>query len=173
MAEIFPNESLTHQIEAFVRANTGSFPIFTAQYLGLFSSQTASTVPSADATLTGSASSPYTTGTSPVVELTSAGGYARATVGANAAALQTAWPAPVVNGSGMRSTIASPGISFAESTGAYSGAANGFFLATAAASTAQNTGKALFYANFSDTTAINVNAAGYTVRIAPFWHIDG
>jgi hypothetical protein len=123
VAEIFPNEGLTHLIEVIPRSNTGTFAVPTALYMGLFSSQTASTVPSADATLTGSATTPYTTGTSPVVELTSAGGYARAAIGTTAAALQAAWPAPVINGAGMRSTM--------------------------------------------------VNAAGYTIRIAAFWHLDG
>jgi hypothetical protein len=160
-------------IEVIPRSNTGTFPVPTALYMGLFTSQTASTVPSADATLTGAAGSPYTAGTSPVVEATSTGGYARATIGANAAALQAAWPTPVVSGSGMRSTMVTPGTSFAESTGAYSGAINGFFVANAASSTGQNTGKTFFYANFSDTTAVTVNAAGYTIRIAAFWHLDG
>jgi hypothetical protein len=173
LAEIFPNEALTYLIEIQPRSNTGSFPVTTAMYMGLFSSQTASTVPSADATLTGSASSPYTTGTALPVELTSTGGYARAAIGTTAAALQTSWPAPVVSGSGMRSTMVSPGTSFAESTGAYNATINGFFVCTTSASTGQNTGKTWFYANFSDTTAITVNAAGFTIRIAAFWHIDG
>lgn len=173
MAEIFPNEGLAHLIEVIPRSNTTSFPVPTAMYMGLFSSQTASTVPSADATLTGGGTAPYTSGTSPVVELTSTGSYARATIGATAAALQTAWPAPAVSGTGMRSTMVSPGVSFAESTGAFSGTVNGFFVTNAAASTGTNTGKAFFYANFSDTTAITVNAAGYTIRIAAYWHLDG
>ncbi len=173
MAEIFPNESLAHMLEVFPRANTGAFPVPTAYYMGLFSSQTASTVPSADATLTGGTTGTFTTGSSPVVELTSTGSYARATIGATAGALQTAFPTPVVSGSGMRTTMTAPGISFAESTGAYSGAVNGFFIANAASSTAQNTGKAFFYSNFSDTTAVTVNAAGYTIRVAAYWHLDG
>jgi hypothetical protein len=149
VAEIFPNEGLTHLIEVIPRSNTGTFAVPTALYMGLFSSQTASTVPSADATLTGSATTPYT------------------------AALQAAWPAPVINGAGMRSTMVSPGISFAESTGAFNATVNGFFIANAASSTGQNTGKTFAYANFSDTTAVTVNAAGYTIRIAAFWHLDG
>jgi hypothetical protein len=160
-------------IEVIPRSNTGAFPVPTTMYMGLFSSQTASTVPSADATLTGAVGAPYTNGTSPVVELTSTGTYARAVIGANAAALQASWPTPVISGSGMRSTMSAPGISFAESTGAYSGTVNGFFVTNAAASTAQNTGKAFFYSNFSDTTAVTVNAAGYTIRVAAYWHLDG
>lgn len=172
MAEIFPNEWLAHLIEIVPRSNTATFPVPTALYMGLFTSQTASTVPSADATLTGSASTPYTAGTSPVVECTSTGSYARATLGANAAGLQATFPTPVVNGAGMRTTVAS-GVSFAQSTGAYSGAVNGFFIANAAASTAQNTGKALCYGNFSDGASITVNAAGFTITVAPYYHLDG
>lgn len=172
MAEIFPNEGLTHLIEIVPRSNTGSFAVPTALYMGLFTSQTTTTVPSADATLTGSASSPYTTGTAAVVECTSSGGYARTTLGATAGALQTTWPAPAISGSGMRSTVAT-GVSFAASTGAYSATVNGFFVCNAASSTGQNTGKTFFYANFSDNSSITVNASGYTITIAPFWHLDG
>lgn len=172
MAEIFPNEWLAHLIEITPRANTGSFPVPTALYMGLFTSHTTSTVPSADATLTGAAGAPYTSGSSPVVECTGSGGYARATLGANAGALQTTFPAPSVSGSGMRTTAPS-GISFAQSTGAYSGTVNGFFVSNAASSTGQNTGKALYYANFADGQSVTVNAAGYTITVAPFYHLDG
>lgn len=173
MAEIFPNEALAHLLEIVPRSNTSSFAVPTALYMGLWGGLSASTVPSADTALTGGTSSPWTSGTSPAVEMTSTGGYARATIGANAAALQAAFPTPVVNGSGMRTTMASPGTAFAESTGAYSATINGFFIANAASSTAQNTGKAFNYSNFSDVTGITVNAAGFTVRVAAYWHYDG
>lgn len=172
MAEIFPNEWLAHLIEVVPRANTASFPVPTALYMGLFTSQSTTTVPSADATLTGSATTPYTTGTSAVVECTTTGGYARTTLGANASALQATFPTPTVSGSGMRTTAPS-GVSFPQSTGAYSGTVNGFFVATTASSTGQNTGKAVFYANFSDNSSVAVNAAGYTITVAPFYHLDG
>lgn len=172
MAEIWPNEWLAHTLEIVPRANTSSFAVPTALYMGLFTSQSTSTVPSADATLTGSASTPYTAGTSPVVECTSTGGYARATLGANAAGLQATFPTPATSGSGMRTTVAS-GVAFAQSSGAYSGTVNGFFIATAASSTGQNTGKAIAYANFSDASSITVNAAGFTISVAPYLHIDG
>lgn len=130
-------------------------------------------VPSADAKLTGGAVAPYASGTVPPVELTSSGGYARAALGTNAAELQAAFPVPVVSGAGMRSSVAAPGISFPVSTGAYSGTVYGFFIANAAASSGQNTGKALYYANFADASSIVVNAAGYTIQVAPFYHLDG
>lgn len=158
-------------LEIVPRANTGSFPVPTALYMGLFTSQSTTTVPSADSTLTGSASAPYTTGTSPVVECTSTGGYARAVLGASAGALQTTFPAPSTSGAGMRTT--GTGVSFAQSSGAYSGTVNGFFVANAASSTAQNTGKALFYSNFADNSSVLVNSAGFTITVAPYFHLDG
>jgi hypothetical protein len=96
-----------------------------------------------------------------VTELDSTGGYARVEI------QNTSWPAPADSGTGRRSTVVAPGISFAESSGAFQAAANGFFIATASSG-----GVALYYSNFSDTTAVTVAAAGYTVRIAPYWHYD-
>jgi hypothetical protein len=153
MAEIAPDEGIDYDLNTFPRA-TQSVP--TTLYLGLFTSQTSTTVPSRDAVLASG------TGTSAPVEVTSSGAYARAAVA------NTNWPAPATSGSGRRTTIASPGISFTESTGAWSAAVNGFILATALTA-----GIALGYSNFSDGLAVTVNAAGFTIRVAPYWHYDG
>lgn len=152
MAELFPDEGLDYILGVFPR-QTQSPPA--SLNAGFFSSQTASTVPGRTAVLS------TATG---VTELTSAGGYARANI------TNGQWQAPATNGSGRRTSIAANGVVFAESTGAYSATVNGFFISPASTIGA---GVALFYANFDDTTAITVNAAGFTVRLAPFWQFDG
>lgn len=151
-AETFTEEGLTRVLNIFPRNNVAiTDPLF----MGLFTSQTASTVPAKTAT-GGASPSGWT-------EVTG-GGYARvSTAGSN-------WPAPAASGSGVRTTMTGTGMSFVESTGAYSAAVNGFFMASASASGAGDT--TIFFANFSDTQAITVNAAGYTIRVAAFWHYD-
>lgn len=148
-AELFPDEGLDFLIGVAPR-KTNTFP--DPAFLFLFTSQTASTVPARGAVLA----------TATGVTEVSGGGYARASIAASN------WPAPATSGSGRRSTVADPGISFAESTGAFSNPVNGFGLATA--STA---GVAIFYANFDQLAAVTVNAAGYTIRVPPFVHFDG
>ena len=120
-------------------------------YLRLFTSQTPATVPAQTAVLASSTGVTEATG----------GGYGPASVAASS------WPAAATaDTTGRRSSIASPGISFAESTGAYTvTSVNGFMLATAAGPAA---GVALFYANFDSGQAIIVNQAGFIVRIPPF-----
>lgn len=146
-AESFPFEGLDVVLNNVVRKTGTAFP--DPGFLGLFTSQTATTVPAQTAVLA------TPTG---VTEATG-GGYARASIaGSN-------WPAgATADTTGRRSTVVAPGLSFAESSGAYSVTdVNGFFLATA--STA---GVALFYANFDSGTAIVVNQAGYVIRLPPF-----
>lgn len=151
-AETFSDEGLTRILNIYPRATVSPD---TTLYLFLFTSQTASTVPAQT----------FTMGASPtgVTEETSAGAYARAAVAS------TAWGAPATSGSGDRTTTSSA-ISFATSSGAYGAVVNGFGLTTASAAGAGDTG--IGAANFSDTTAITVNAAGFTIRITPFWHYD-
>jgi hypothetical protein len=132
-------------------------------YMRLFTSQTSTTVPSDDSKLTGSAVAPYTSGTSPVVE-PSGGGYAAVSMAPGV------WGANVTQGANGRRTTASQQ-SFPQSTGSW-GSINGFFLATAASSTGQNTGVALYYANFSDGLSVLINGAGYTLQVTPFIEAD-
>jgi hypothetical protein len=146
-AESFPFEGLDVVLNTVLRKTGTQFP--DPGFLLLFTSQTATTVPAQTAVLA------TPTG---VTEATG-GGYARASIaGSN-------WPAgATADTTGRRSTVADPGISFAESSGAYTVAdVNGFGLATA--STA---GVALFYSNFDSGVAIVVNQAGFVVRIPPF-----
>lgn len=139
-------------------------------YLMLFNSPAINTMPSQNAKLTGGAGSPYTSGTTPPVEVVNSGSplnaYARTAVD------KSAWGAQATNGSGRRSSVSAPGSSFPESGNTYGTTVKGFGLVTALASTAQDTGVAIFYANFDDQQAIDVNAAGYTVRVAPYIQFD-
>jgi hypothetical protein len=151
MAEIFPNEGLDLVLGIVPKGGT----TVANTYMGLFTSQTASTVPSADAV------GPNGTGTSPSVEVANANAYARQTIAA------ASWGANSTSGSGRRTTAGQ--VSFPASTGSW-GTVNGFFLANSATFGA---GAAYYYANFSDTTAVNINAAGYTLQVTPYWHLDG
>jgi hypothetical protein len=151
MAEIFPNEG----IDAILAIVPRGGATVANTYMGLFTSQTSSTVPSADAVLNGG------TGTSPPVEVSNANAYARQTIAA------ASWGAPSTSGSGRRTTAGQ--VSFAASTGSW-GTVTGFFLASSATIGA---GVAYYYANFSDGQSVAVNAAGYTLQITPFWHLDG
>jgi len=147
-AESFPFEGLDVVLNTLVRKTGTTMP--DPGYLGLFTSQLATTVPAQTAVLA------TPTG---VTEATG-GGYARAAI------TGATWPAgATANVTGRRSTVVSPGVSFAESTGAYTVTnVNGFFLATAVTA-----GVAIFYANFDSGVAIVVNQAGFTVRIPLFY----
>lgn len=146
-AEIFPDEGLDHLLNKVPRATTA---IQTAYFLGLFTTQTASTVPARTEALAGA-----------LVGEPTAGAYARVSVA------NTDWAAIATSGAGRRTTSAQK--SFPASTGAW-GTINGFFLANQLAAGAGSI--ALFFANFDDLASVNVNAAGYTIQITPFFHID-
>jgi hypothetical protein len=148
MAEIFPDEGLDHILNKVPRATTA---IQTTYYLGLFTAQTASTVPASSTTLASD-----TNVTEP-----SGGSYARVAVA------NTDWGAITTSGSGRRTTSAQK--SFPASTGAW-GNVNGFFLANQSATGAGSV--AIFYSNFSDLAAVAVNSAGYTIQVTPYFHID-
>lgn len=146
-AEIFPDEGLDHMLSKVPRATAA---IQTTYYLGLFTGSTAATVPARGETLAAP---------SAAVAEPSGGAYARVAVA------NTDWGAIATSGTGRRTTSAQK--SFPASTGSW-GSINGFFLATAS-----SLGVAIFFANFDDVTAVNVNAAGFTVQLTPFFHIDG
>lgn len=148
MAEIFPDEG----IDAILAIVPRGGATVANTYMGLFTSATASTVPARTAVMA------TQTG---ITEVASANAYARVAIAA------ASWGAPATNGSGRRTTAAQ--VSMPASTGSW-GTVNGFFLASSATFSA---GIAYYYANFDDTTAVNVNAAGFTIQITPFWHLDG
>ena len=147
MAEIFPDEGLDHILNKVPRSTVA---IQTTYYLGLFTTQTASTVAARTETLASAG-----------VGEPSGGAYARVAVA------NTDWAAIATNGSGRRTTSAQK--SFVENSASW-GTINGFFLANQLAVGAGSV--AIFYANFDDVTAIPATVAGYTIRITPYFQID-
>jgi hypothetical protein len=143
----FPFEGLDVWINTTLRKTGTQMP--DPGYLGLFTSQTATTVPAQTAVLATATGVTEATG----------GGYARPAIPGSS------WPAAATaDSTGRRTTVADPGISFAESTGAYTVTnVNGFFLATAVTA-----GVAIFYSNFTSGVAIVVNQAGFVVQVPPF-----
>lgn len=148
-AEAFSFEGLDYLLARIPRATITTVP--TTLYLGLFTGATASTVPAQSTVLS----------TAPVgVSEPSGGAYARVAVA------NTDWGAiATADTTGRKTTSAQK--SFPESTASW-GTVNGFFLADAS-----TVGTSIYFANFDDTTAISVNAAGFTVRITPYYEYLG
>ena len=128
MAEIWPDEGLDIVLEIFPRGGTN----LTSTFLTLFTAHTASTVGTA-----GQAADAYTE--------PSGGAFARQTI------VAASWGA-IAAGSGGRKTTASQ-ITFPTATAVW-GTINGFWLANQLSATAD---KAIFAANFDDTTAVTIN----------------
>lgn len=144
MTSIIPDEGRDYLLGIIPKAGTTPSTL----YLGLFTSQTASTVPAGTAVLA----------TATGVTEAGFGGYARVAVASTdwgAQAADTIWSQTV------RSVTASQK-SFGAATGAYPTAINGFFLATALTG-----GIAIYYSNFDDTTAIASLAIGDVIKITP------
>jgi hypothetical protein len=144
LAEVIPDEGLDYILAIFPKNGSN----IATTYLGLFTSQTASTVPAASmvlATPTGITEAGYTS-------------YARQSI---AAASWGTTGAKTIWSQSARGTTAGQ-VSFPAATASYSTAINGFFLATA--STA---GICLFASNFDDTTAVATMAIGDIVRCTP------
>ncbi len=144
MAEIVPDEGLDYILSIFPKNGTN----IGTTYCGLFTSQTASTVPAASmvlATPTGITEAGYT-------------GYARQSIGAGswgATGAKTMWSQT------GRGTTAGQ-VSFPAATASYATAINGFFIATAATA-----GVALMVSNFDDTTAIASLAVNDVIKVTP------
>lgn len=144
MAEIIPDEGLDYILAIFPKNGSN----LATSYLGLFTSQTASTVPAANsvlATPTGVTEAAYT-------------GYARKSI---AAASWGAVGAKTIWSQSTRGATAGQ-VSFDAATAAYATAINGFFLASASSA-----GVGLFYSNFDDTTAVASLAIGDIIKVTP------
>jgi len=151
MAEIIPDEGLDYKLGVLYKGGT----VDTTLYLGLFTSQTATTVPAR--TATGGASPTGWT------EMTaSSGSYARI-------ALATGdWGAPSTNGSGRKIALTAA----KTFTGFVSAAAaNGYFIATNAASGAGDT--ILAFANFDSGTARSLATVSDQLQVTPSMQLDG
>lgn len=152
MAEIVPDEGLDYWLGVMLRSQ--SAPANT--YVGLFTSQTASTVPASTAVLA----------TPTGVTEAAPGGYARQAIASGTGT----WGAPAADtlwSQAVRRTTG-PQVSFPAATGAYATAINGFLIATALTA-----GIALLYSNFDDTTAIASLAIGDVVKVTPKYGLAG
>lgn len=135
MANIYVDQGLDAILDVFPKngANFGTL------YLGLFTSQSETTVPARSAT-SGAVPSGWTEA--------SGMGYARQVVAAGD------WGAPITDSTGRKVTATQVTYPAAGSGGW--GTVNGFFLATQSASGASD--KIIYFANFDDETAVTVNA---------------
>jgi len=145
MAELWPDEGLDYLLAIFPKNGSN----LATSYIGLFTSQTASTVPATTAVLATPTGVTEATGT----------GYARQSIAA------AAWGATAA-GTGGRKTTAGQVTFPTVGAGAW-GTINGFFIATAATA-----GTAIYYANFDDVTAI-VSAVNDIIRVTPTTQANG
>lgn len=151
MAEIFPDEGLDYMLGALFKGGT----VDTTLYLGLFTSQTATTVPARTAT-GGATPSGWT-------EMTAGSGtYSRI-------ALATGdWGAASTNGNGRKIAL-SAAKTFTGFVGA--AAANGYFIATNSASGAGDT--VLLFSNFDSGVTRAVATVSDQLAVTPSVQLDG
>lgn len=151
MAEIITDEGLDYMLGVILAGGT----VDTTLYLGLFTSQTATTVPARGAT-GGASPSGWTEMTA------SSGSYARIAISTSD------WGAPATNGSGRRRSL-SAAKSF---TGFVSAAAaNGFFIATHASSQSGDT--ILAFSNFDSGAARSLATTSDTLDVTARMQFDG
>lgn len=148
MAEIFPDEGLDYCLGVVFDALAQD----TTFFVGLFTSQTASTVPARTAT----------GGASPVgwteANFTN---YARQAISAGA------WGAPATDGNGRK--ITAPQVTF-PTVGASGNTINGFFIATLSASGAGDV--IIYFANF-DSGVARVLVTGDVEKVTASAQFDG
>lgn len=151
MAEIIPDEGLDYLLGVAFKAGT----VDTTLYLGLFTSQTATTVPARSATGGGSPSG--------WTEMTAASGtYARIAIATGD------WGAAATNGSGRRIAL-SAAKQFTGFVGA--AAANGFFIATHASSQSGDT--ILGFSNFDSGVSRTLATTSDQLNVTPRMQFDG
>jgi hypothetical protein len=147
MAEIFVDEGLDHIMGIWPKNGTNDATL----YIGLFTSNTASTVPARTATNVG-----------PVGWTEAAGvNYARQSIAA------ASWGAPATNGNGRKITAGQ--VTFPTVGAGGWGTVNGFFIAT---TVDQSSGVIIYFANFDDTTA-KVLVANSVEKVTPSMQFDG
>lgn len=151
MAEIFTDEGLDYMLGVLFRGATPDTTLF----VGLFTSQTPTTVPARTAT-GGASPSGWT-------EMTASSGvYARIAIATGD------WGSPATNGSGRRIAL-SAAKQFTGMVGA--APANGFFVATNAASGAGDT--IIYFSNFDSGVARTLAATGDQLNITARAQLDG
>lgn len=144
MSSILTDEGLDALIAVLPKNGSN----YATLYVGLFTSQTSSTVPSRSAT-GGASPSGWTE--------QSGSGYARQSIAA------AGWGADSTSGTG-RKTTASSAVTFTASA-AWASANNGFFIATQSASGSGD--KILYFANFDSGAARTLSASGDTLSVTP------
>ena len=148
--EIFPNEGLAYLLGIVPKGGTSPANL----YLGLFTSQTASTVMTATQTLAANITEPGYTN------------YARVAVAAadwgSVTSGDTVWSQTAL------SSVQASQKSFAAAGTVQSSALNGFFLASAITG-----GVCVFQSNWDDQTAIASLALGDIVRVTPKFALGG
>lgn len=149
MAEIFVDEGLDNILGVFPKGAVTTDPL----YIGLFTSQTASTVPARTAT-GGASPSGWTEATGTA--------YARQSIAASA------WGAASTNGSGRKITAGQ--VTFPTVGAGGWGTVNGFFIATKDSSQAGDV--IIFFSNFDDLTA-KALIANSVEKITPSIQYDG
>jgi hypothetical protein len=148
MAEIFTDEGIDTMQGVFPKNGTN----FATLYCGLFTSQTASTVPARTAT----------GGTTPSGWTEAAfTNYARQSIAA------ASWGAPSTNGNGRKITAGQ--VTF-PTVGATGSLVNGFFIATTSASGASD--KIIYFANFDDGAASDLHTND-AIKVTPSMQQDG
>jgi hypothetical protein len=149
MAEIFVDEGIDKIMGIFPKNGTNLATL----YIGLFTSQTASTCPARTAT----------GGAVPVGWVEALGvSYARQALAA------ATWGAAGTNGNGRKITY--PEITFPTVGAGGWGTVNGFFIATLSASGVGDT--VIYFANFDDVTANTLNV-GDVQKVTPSMQFDG
>jgi len=148
VAEIIPTEGLDLVLDIFPRGGTN----LTTTYLVLFTGLTASTVPGQTAALAtyGAAAFGEAGFTSYARQSIASGSWAAAAAGTG-------------NAAGGRQSSAAQ-VSFPAAGAAYATPITFFGLANASGHGSE---KALFYANFDDTTAISSMALGDIIKVTP------
>ena len=146
MAEIFVDEGLDYIMAIFPKNGAN----ITTLYLGLFTSQSPMTVPARSATLADAGVSwMEVSGTD----------YARISLSA------ASWGVQATQGSGRKTIY--PQVTFTAG-GAWT-TANGFFVAT----TIDNTGKVIFFANFDSGVARTLSTSGDILKVTATMEFDG
>lgn len=147
MAEIFFDEGLDYILGIIPKGGAlGTLA------LGAFTAATPSTVPARTSTIANLNEPANGTG-----------GYARVIVTTGN------WGAAATQGSGRRITSAQK--SFPSSSAAWNpSSVNGTFIGVG---TTVQAGTIIYAANFDDSAAAVINAAGLVLRVTPFWQLDG
>ena len=148
MAEIFIDEGLDKIMSIFPKNGTN----LASMYIGLFTSQTPTTVPARTAV----------GGATPSGWVEAVGtAYARQAIAA------ASWGSQSTNGNGRKSTAGQ--VTFPTVGAGGWGTVNGFFIATLVSSQAGDT--IIYFANFDDLTAVTLNA-GDSIKITASMQMD-